>query len=135
MDDIMFRPRLFRFLTVLVALFSLLFTQLAVAAYACPDMAPVKAALMLDASGQPMQDCPMADKASPSLCQAHAKGSPQSFDKAEPAAIAPFMPAALITLVAAVDPLHADPGEPRAARLRAVGTSPPILIRHCCFRL
>ena len=124
-----------RLLTALVVLFSLLFTQLAVAAYACPDMAPVKAAVMLDATGQPMQDCPMNDRDSPSLCGAHAKASPLSVDKAEPAPIAPFMASALLAVIAmpaeAIDSsltLLDDSMRPR-------GAAPPIPILHCCFRI
>lgn len=123
-----------RFLTALVVLFSLLFTQLAVAAYACPDMAPVKAAVMMDTEGQPMQDCPMHDKASPSLCGAHAKASPLSVDKADPAPIAPFVAGALLAVVA----LPALAGEidagAHADGVRPLSVAPPIPIINCCLR-
>jgi len=131
----MHRTRTSRLLTALVVLFSLLFTQLAVAAYACPDMAPVKAALMLDAAGQPMQDCPMNDKASPSLCAAHAKVSPLSVDKADPAPIAPFAAGALLTVLALAETSLPSGVSLHPEALLPLGTAPPISILHCRFHI
>jgi hypothetical protein len=124
-------PRRIKFVTAVVALFSLLFMQLAVAAYACPKLPPVEQpAVMLDASGQPMADCPEIDKQSPSLCQAHSNKLPQSLDKAEPPSVQPFVPMGLVAMVAV-------PGETilagftiPASFLLAPSTAPPIAIRH-----
>jgi hypothetical protein len=57
-------PRHNRLLNAIVALVSLLFMQLAVAAYACPDLIPAPNAPMLDSVGQPMVDCPEMDRQS-----------------------------------------------------------------------
>ena len=131
----MHTTRTSRLLTALVVLFSLLFTQLAVAAYACPDMAPVKAAVMVDAAGQPMQDCPMNDKQSPSLCAAHAKASPLSVDKADSAPIAPFMAGALLAVIALPEQAGETAFSLHPDSVRPLGVAPPIPILNCCFRL
>lgn len=130
----MHRSRTSRLIAALVVMFSLLFTQLAVAAYACPDMAPAKAAVMLDGDGQPMRDCPMHDRESPSLCGAHAKASPLSVDKGEAPPVAPFMAAALLAVIAAPEPAIDRTLAPFEIVLHA-GAAPPIPIRNCCFRL
>jgi hypothetical protein len=125
-----------RFVAAVVALFGLLFMQLAVAAYACPKLAAVQQrAVMLDASGQPMVDCPEVDKQSPSLCQAHSQKAAQSLDKAEPPSIQPFTANGLIMhVVMPEEPAASGPGI-AAASLQACSTAPPIAIRNCCFRL
>lgn len=125
-----------RVLTALVALFSLLFMQLAVAAYACPNLAPVQQrAVMFDGSGQPMADCPNVDKQSPNLCEAHTQKAAQSIYKADPTSIQPFTAPGLIMHVAMPE-APADSGSGIAAvSLLARSTAPPISIRNCCFRL
>jgi hypothetical protein len=123
-----------RFLAAVVALFGLLFMQLAVAAYACPKLVQPHA-VMLDALGQPMANCPEVDKQSPSLCQAHSQKAPQSLDKADPPSIQPFIALGLVASIVAPE-LTAESGLDNAASfLRARSTAPPIAIRNCCFRL
>src|SRR4051794_23372708 len=86
-----------RVLTALIALVSLLFMQLAVAAYACPMQAKVKPAAMA------MADCHQMDRMTPSLCQAHAEAGKQSLDKAPTPLVQPFIPAAVLVEVAGLD--------------------------------
>jgi hypothetical protein len=120
----------------LVALFGLLFMQLAVAAYACPKLSPVQQQpAMLDASGQPMKDCAELDKQSPSLCQADSRQAPQSSDTPTPPAVQPFAAAGLFAHVVTADELIPPGFMFPAAFLHASSTAPPIAIRHCCFRL
>ena len=137
-----------RLATVLVALVSLLFMQLAVASYVCPASsatgaisakvaaaaAAAAAAAMAD-SGLPCAGSmvPGGDDAQPNLCQAHCQAGHQTADKHEPplplslgALPAGFaMPASLKRLSGA--PLQ----EPHLLRT----TAPPVAISHCCFRL
>jgi hypothetical protein len=129
-------PRRIRFVAALVALFSLLFMQLAVAAYACPKLAPVTPAPMLDASGQAMADCPELDPQSASLCHTHSNPSgTQSLEKPPVPALQPFAaPRLVIELAHALVPVPAAVSSP-APLLRAASSSPPLAIRHCCFRL
>jgi hypothetical protein len=125
-----------RFLAAVVALFGLLFMQLAVAAYACPNLAPVQQrTVMLDASGKPMVDCPEVDKQSPSLCQAHTQKVAQSLDKADPPSIQPFTPIGLVASIVAPAPAVESGFDNATSFLRARSTAPPIAIRNCCFRL
>jgi hypothetical protein len=120
----------------LVALFGLLFMQLAVAGYACPKLSPIQhQSTMLDASGQPMKDCSELDKQSPSLCKADSHQTPQSADTSNPPSIQPFSPAGLIVHVVAADELIPLGFTIPAAFLHASSTAPPIAIRNCCFRL
>lgn len=130
--------RKYRLLTALVALVGVLFTQLAIAAYACPslygsqDTAMVANAPSAMAS---MPDCDQPDSTEPALCLAHCQDAKSSLDKPELPAVAPatfFVSSILVALA-----------PPRLAPLNDVGrdslllrtTSPPIAIRHCCFRI
>jgi len=110
----------------MVALFSMLFMQLAVASYACPS------AGMPVANGSP---CAGMDPAQPSLCKAKAANlaAKQSLDKPDLPPILPFVAADLAgTVVAdAWAPESADRvvAPPSLAR----SLSPPHSIEHCCF--
>jgi hypothetical protein len=125
-----------RFVAALAALFGLLFMQLAMAAYACPKLSPVQQeSTMLDASGQPMKDCPELDKQSPSLCQSSSHEAPQSADTSSPPSVQPFVPTGLIVHVVTADKLLPPGFTIAAAFLHASSTAPPVAIRNCCFRL
>lgn len=120
-----------RLVAVCISLFSLLFTQLAVAAYVCP--------MTMAAAG--MKDCAnmaMPDIEQPSLCHAHAHThdsvSKQALDK-------PDLPDVQLFVVALVWTLHAldvSAIEQLSLRSRSVLSdfgAPPIAVRHCCFRI
>ena len=128
-----------RLITVLFALCSLLFMQLAVAAYACPGIG-AKVAKVAEAAAMAEAGMPFAesmtlatDDEQPHLCQAHCQAESQSAEKFQLLSLlavdalpsAPALQIALPTLVAA--PLHA----PHLKRT----TAPPLYIRNCCFRL
>ncbi|MEO7159760.1 MAG: hypothetical protein ABIX00_04450 [Polaromonas sp.] len=132
----MFSGRRHRLITVLLALCSFLFMQLAVASYVCPDAAPsvAEAAVMVQA-GMP---CAAAmsrnrDDAQPNLCKAHCQAGHQTTDKYQP------------TSPVAIDALPADFRLPCLVRvflgasLQAPHltrtTAPPLAIRNCCFRI
>ncbi|QOL47701.1 hypothetical protein [Massilia litorea] len=130
----MSHPRRNRLLSAIVALVSLLFMQLAVAAYACPDLMPAPGAPMLDSAGQPMVDCPEMDRQSPTLCHAHTNKLTPSLDKPDAPSVMPFVAAGFALLLMWPEEKVAMSSPPRVF-LHASGTSPPIAIRHCCFRL
>lgn len=130
--------RFTRLLTAIVALFSMLYMQLAVASYVCPgvpaeglDRAASAQAAMVD-----MPDCQDMDATQPQLCHLHANGEPakQSLDNATPD-VPPFVPSALIL---ELQPASAVP-LPDGASYRPVAltrtTAPPVAIRNCCFRI
>jgi hypothetical protein len=132
---VMSYPRRLRYLTAVVAVFSLLFMQLAVAAYACPKLEAPQKAVMLDASGQPMANCPQADPQSPSLCEAHSNQLPQSLEKPPAPSVQPFMASGLAVYILPPDSLIPAEQPIPASFLHAAGAAPPLAIRHCCFRL
>ena len=127
-------PNRNRLLSAVVALLSLLFMQLAVAAYACPNLMPAPQAPMLDSAGQPMADCAETDQQSPTLCHAHTHKQTPSLEKPDAPAVMPFVPASLALVLVWPEQAAALPGPPQVF-LHGSGTSPPIAIRHCCFRL
>ena len=130
----MIYPRRIRFVSAVVALLSLLFMQVALAAYACPNLIPAKNTPMLDSSGQPMANCTEADKQSPALCYADTHKQSPSLDKPDAPSVMPFVATGFaLPLLWPED--GASMPNPPLVFLHASGTSPPIAIRHCCFRL
>jgi hypothetical protein len=130
----MIHPRQNRFVSAVVALFCLLFMQLAVAAYACPNLMPVPSAPMLDSSGEPMADCAKMDRQSPTLCHEHENKLTPSLEKPASPSVTPFVATGFALTLLAPEQTAAMPSPPQVF-LHASGTSPPIAIRHCCFRL
>lgn len=127
------RHRLF---TVLFALCSLLFMQLAVAGYSCPGSeSRVQEIAAMAQAGMPCADSmSMAlDDEQPNLCKAHCEPVQAASDHD----------------TVQVPALAADNGVPHAAPLAialpprfapqqsllARATAPPLAIRNCCFRL
>lgn len=132
----MFSGRRHRLFTVLFALCSFLFMQLALASYACPGAAAkvAEVAAMVEA-GMPCAESMSLkmDDAQPHLCQAHCQGAQQSADKHE----LPTLPA-----VAAIGPMFRHTvttpvfsGLPLQAPHLMRATAPPLAIRNCCFRI
>jgi hypothetical protein len=116
-----------RLVAALIALVSLLFMQLAVAAYACPMPAQQTAA--------PMADCQGMDGMTSSLCQARADTGTQSLDKAPTPAVQPFVAAAFLVEVAGLGQLMPRSASVAPSSIPAAGAAPPISILHCCFRI
>lgn len=119
-----------RLMAAWLALFAVLFSQLAVASYACPFLAaPVEMTAPMDGcDGMPM------DQDQPALCHAHGQQGDQSLDK--PLVSLP-QPALLQGLAGdwQADP-GIDPGTPGEQRsLLARATAPPVALRHCCLRI
>ena len=129
----MYRNQRSRFLTVLFALFSLLFMQLAVAGYVCPGTgSKVAGAVAMAEAGMPCAES-MAmnmDDEQPNLCQAHCQADSQSSDTYQ----LPLMVAldTLPTLRVAMPLLYAMSLQPPHLRRT---TAPPLAIRNCCFRI
>jgi hypothetical protein len=130
--------RKYRTLTALIALIGVLFTQLAIASYVCPGIRGGRDSGSMAANPPPMQSMPDCDQPDPSdsaLCLAHCQDAKTSLDKHDVPAVSP---AAVIvsSILTALAPSRLD-------RLSDVDrdflllriTSPPISIRHCCFRI
>jgi len=109
---------------MIVAICSLLFMQLAMAAYRCPGPARME-----------MRHCAQMNDAPLTLCQSMAQGdSPkQSLDKLPVPAVPDFLPVLLTVLQPVLVQAAAD-GVPPPVYL-SHSTDPPISIRHCCFRI
>ena len=123
-----------RFLAALVTLFSLLFTQLAVASYACPArdaavMIMAKAAVHADMPG-----CRDMDQQQPGMCAAHCDAGHQSLDTPGAPHLQAFVAAELTVVLREGAAQFAIPCRPTETRLTRT-TAPPLMIRNCCFRI
>jgi hypothetical protein len=132
----MFLGRRHRWITVLFALVSLLFMQLAVAGHVCPGAASkvAEVAAMAEA-GMPCAESMSRslDDEQPGLCHAHCQAGQQSADKYElPAPVALSALPAEFTLPAS--PLVFSGASRQSPDLKR-STAPPVAIRHCCFRI
>lgn len=125
-----------RLITVLFALVSLLFMQLAVASYACPGVGSkvAEVAAMAEAGMPCAESMPLnMDDEQPNLCQAHCQAGQQSADKHElpsPVALG-ALPADYTAPIAISVYSGASLQAPHLMRT----TAPPVAVRHCCFRL
>ncbi|MFC0170751.1 hypothetical protein ACFFKC_22045 [Pseudoduganella danionis] len=125
-----------RFVAAIIAVFSLLFTQLAVASYVCPGMSmPERATMTADAGMPPMANCTGMDKAQPSLCHAYGHTGHQSLDKPDLPQIPPFHPITLVQTVILLDVSMPTDIAALTDTSLAHAIAPPVSIRHCCFRI
>jgi hypothetical protein len=109
----MFRRRAHRLTTTLFVVVSLLFAQLALANYVCPQQAEGAAMAAMMASGMPCEDMDMDQ---PALCAEHSSGKPQTFEAVKlPAPSLPMvvqvleLPLALDAVAARAVPVAATP--------------------------
>lgn len=125
-----------RLITVLAALVSLLFMQVAVARYVCPATAAIGTqGSMVMGYGMPCaESMSMAmDEEQPALCHAHCQADKQSLDKYElstPVALG-AMPANFTLTVVVPEFSGAALQAPHLMH----ATAPPMAIRNCCFRI
>jgi hypothetical protein len=125
----MFHRRFFKKVAACLSMAALLFASLAVAAYACPMMGSAQEANASVSVLTPASDS--FDLSSPSLCQAHCQDGQQNVADNGPTVL-PFIASFTATLhLDAPLPFHSAGSPP--ALLHA--TSPPLTIRHCCFRI
>ena len=132
-----------RLLTAIVAIFSMLFMQLAVASYACPGTSFgsqntfTSADTMAGDMPDDMANCDGMDPAQSTLCHTYAHGEPikQSLDKTPVPDVPSFVPVVLVLDLRLFDAisLPALQTYPPIALTRT--SSPPIAIRNCCFRI
>ena len=125
-----------RLVAALIAMISLLFAQLALASYVCPGMTmPAAMATAMDDSMQDMADCSGMDMQQPALCHAHDHVGQQSLDKPDVPQVAPFAAVGLALLVLPLNTVTLSTASPLDNTWLARATSPPLAIRHCCFRI
>lgn len=124
-----------RIVTVLLALASLLFMQLAIASYSCEvSLDQLDKATVVTPMAQTDMPCDGAmNEDQSNLCHAHCKADPQTADKYQPpavpslAALASDFPLPLVT--------PAPVGALLQAPLLRRTTAPPLAVRNCCFRI
>ncbi len=124
-----------RFVAALIALFSVLFMQFAVAAYACPGMSHAGAAMTANLDRQAMSGCEGMDMEQPNLCHAYGQAGDQSLDKPQPPHVAPFVPVQLMLAWSAGDVVYPTIAAEPESFLLKWAAAPPISIRNCCFRI
>ncbi|MFZ6848676.1 hypothetical protein [Undibacterium sp. RuRC25W] len=114
-----------------IALFSMLFMQLAVGAYACPMM------ITSQASVSAMANCDGMDADQSTLCHLHATGElvKQTADKPDLPQVQPFVPAVLMLALQVVDVAAFSSTIPLNSTSLIRSTAPPTSILHCCFRI
>jgi len=124
-------PRHFahRLTTALVVVLSLLFSQLALANYVCPEQADAAAMRASMASGQP---CEGMDKARPALCHGHGADASQSFEAVK--IPVPTLPMLVQVLELPLVPDAAGAGAAPVAAMR-VAQPPPDPIYLATLRL
>ena len=128
--------RRLRFATVLVALCSLLFMQLALAGYSCPGSeSKVQDIAAMAQAGLPcaasMSVAP--DDEQPNLCKAHCEPVQAGTD--HPAIDLPALAMDKGAFRAVPVPVALAQRVAPQASLLARNTDPPLAIRNCCFRL
>jgi len=117
---------------------AVLFTQLAVAAYACPAVegpAAVIAAASADAMRAAMPGCEMNDSTgSPNLCLQHCQAGDQSVQTLPQLAVPAFAAASLVVVF---EPALSEAGRGNAplSASPAYAASPPPLIRFGVLRI
>ena len=128
--------RRFRVVAAVLALISMLFMQLAMAAYACPDKTMMRSMSTGTTSvQQAMPGCEEMDMAQPGLCHAHADTGTQSLDKPDLPQVQPFLAGGLSIIVLPIALFTPDSTIDSNGMLRARATAPPLAIRNCCFRI
>ena len=136
----MYRNTRLRSVAALAAMVSLLFSQLAVAAYACPALLHSTAAEPVSQTADHGTDvvhdvdmCAEHDTARPGLCLAHCNPADLSLNHAQ-ADAPPVTLIALYPLASVCEPaLLAATAPQTAVPLR--NHSPPHAVLHCCFRI
>jgi hypothetical protein len=129
--------RRIRLFTALFSLWALLWTQSAIAAYACPALAEAAQIVAMAQANMPCAEmmAQAAQEDQPAMCIAHCHPTVQSADAYQVPAIA-----AAAQIVGGVFSLVAVPG-PAAESIIAKSpdlrrsTSPPIAVEHCCLRI
>lgn len=129
-----------RFTTVLFALVSLLFMQLAMAGYSCSG-STAKRVEAAEVAATAHSDMPCGgsmtlltmDEEQPSLCHAHCKADPQTADKYQVPGLPALADLATDFPLPRVTP--APLGAPLQAPLLRRTTAASLAVRNCCFRI
>lgn len=127
--------RRFRLITAIFSLWALLWTQSAVAAYACPALAQASEIVAMSESGMPCAEmmAQSAQEDQSALCNAHCHPAAQSADAYQLPALA--APALLTSFMVAASPEPATTANVLAWPDLRRSTAPPLAVRNCCLRI
>lgn len=119
-----------RVFAALLALVGVLYMQLALAAYVCPEVAKAPSPAMAKMAS--CADMPV-DADQPTLCAGQDYAAGKSLDKPPAPNVAPFIAASFVGTVMALAPpaMHGA----AIARPEPPPASPPASLLHCCLRL
>lgn len=129
-----------RIIAALIALFSILFMQVAVASYACPAMSMGQSgdesvSMSMSRHAADMSNCAGMDQEQPNLCHAYDHAGKQSLDKPELPTAQPFVAAQLVIATVTIDDVSNVSPKRSTSTLLTRTTSPPLSVRNCCFRI
>ena len=126
-----------RIIAVVLAITSMLFMQLALAAYVCPGVEQGGATMMASSSNMEMPGCDGMDTEQAALCHAHAhdQGDHQTLDKADLPSVTPFIASQLLQTLAPAADFSSAIFSRYSTQFPAHSSAPPIAILHCCFRI
>lgn len=128
--------RRWRLFAVVMSLCALVFTQSAVAAYACPGIAKAVQVAQMAEAGMPCAETmsQAMDDEQPALCHAHCQSAQGTLDQ--------YQPAQMVTAAHLGSPLTVSltlarrPAETfRQKSVLRPSASPPLAITNCCFRI
>jgi hypothetical protein len=128
-----------RFAALSSALLSMLFMQLAAAAYACSNFAsdpmPTSAMAAMGDCDSGMSTNDTHGSSQLPLCHFHCTAGESSFDKAGSSHLPPLVTAALFSVSPTLVTIRFTTVAPAVSPelIRTIG--PPHAIRHCCFRI
>jgi hypothetical protein len=127
-----------RFVAAIVALVSMLFMQLAVAGYVCPEFEEgyaAEAAATVQHGHELSLDCIGTDAEQSNLCQAHGTFGNESVDTQNAAPVPPFIPAVFILALQKPVSPHLSFKSAMASPPLTRTIEPALAIQHCCFRI
>jgi hypothetical protein len=126
--------RLSRVVFAIIVIFELLFAQLAVASFVCPELnAPVKATFPRDDAK--IDHCATLNAERSSLCHAHCEPDSQRSHMTYFPPIKPFVATELTVLISDASIVASAHGSDRQYVLLQRSTAPSLAIRNCCFRI
>jgi hypothetical protein len=125
-----------RVLAAIITILSLLFTQLALASYACPELNVANSvAMATDVAKMPGCANMVIKMDQPGLCHSHCEAGNQTADTPQAPLVQPFVAAELTVVLSVAESVascHAL--QPEGVLLKR-STAPPLAIRNCCFRI
>lgn len=130
--------RQYRVVAALIALVGMLFTQLVVVGFLCPQMQFAHASELVAASAVSEQHRAMpgcGDMSGVAAADCHKQANQQSLDKPELPQLGPYVALALAVVLVDDAALQRYRSASHPPPVLQRNTAPPLAIRNCCFRI